>query len=215
MHVLALSIGQHIAEEIKQTTLLEWIGAITGIYCVYLAAKQNIWNWPVAIISVIAYTIVFYKSMLYGDAGLQIYFFGTSVYGWYFWIKKKENNEKPVTSLSAKEYILVIIAILALWLLLAVFLKNFTHTNVPYIDGLCTAISLIAQILMTRKVLQNWALWIFVDICYVPLYIYKNLYVTAVLYIIYLVLASLGHVDWQREYKRDLRPETRGRVSEA
>lgn len=215
MQVLALSIGQHIAEEIKQTTPLEWIGAVTGIYCVYLAAKQNIWNWPVAIVSVIAYTIVFYKSMLYGDAGLQIYFLGTSVYGWYFWIKKKENNEKPVTSLSAREYILVIIAILALWLLLALFLKKFTHTNVPYIDGLCTAVSLIAQILMTRKVLQNWALWIFVDICYVPLYIYKNLYVTAVLYIIYLVLAWMGHVDWQREYRRDLRPETSGQVSEA
>ncbi len=174
MHVLALSVGQHIAEEIKQTTLLEWIGALTGIYCVYLAAKQNIWNWPVAIVSVIAYTIVFYKSMLYGDAGLQVYFFGTSVYGWYFWIKKKENNEKPVTSLKAKEYILVIIAILALWLLLAVFLKNFTHTNVPYIDALCTAVSLIAQILMTRKVLQNWALWIFVDICYMCHYIFTK-----------------------------------------
>jgi len=215
MQVLALSIGQHIAEEIRQTTLLEWIGAVTGIYCVYLAAKQNIWNWPVAIISVIAYTIVFYKSMLYGDAGLQIYFLGTSVYGWYFWIKKKENNEKPVTSLSAKEYILVVIATLILSLLLGLFLKNFTPTNVPYIDGFCTAVSFIAQILMTRKILQNWALWIFVDICYVPLYIYKNLYVTAVLYIILLVLAWLGHVDWQREYRQDSRPEINGRISEA
>ncbi len=214
MQVLALSIGQHIAEEIKQTTLLEWIGAVTGIYCVYLAAKQNIWNWPVAIISVLAYTIVFYKSMLYGDAGLQIYFLGTSVYGWYFWIKKKENNEKPVTSLSAKEYILVVIATLILSLLLGLFLKNFTPTNVPYIDGFCTAVSFIAQILMTRKILQNWALWIFVDICYVPLYIYKNLYVTAVLYIILLVLAWLGHVDWQREYGRASSPEINGQVSE-
>ena len=202
MQVLSLSIGQHIAEEIRQTTLLEWIGAVTGIYCVYLAAKQNIWNWPVAIISVIAYTIVFYKSMLYGDAGLQIYFLGTSVYGWYFWIKKKENNEKPVTSLSAKEYVLVIIATLILSLLLGLFLKNFTPTNVPYIDGFCTAVSFIAQILMTRKILQNWALWIFVDICYVPLYIYKDLYVTAILYLILLVLAWLGHVDWQKEYKK-------------
>jgi len=204
MQVLAISIGQHIAEEFEQTTWLEWVGALTGVYCVYLAAKQSIWNWPVAIISVVAYTIVFYKNMLYGDAGLQIYFLGTSLYGWYFWIKKKESNEKPVTSLSAKEYMLVIITIIVLSLLLGLFLKKFTPTNVPYIDGLCTAVSFIAQLLMTRKVLQNWALWIIVNICYVPLYIYKNLYVTAILYMILLVLAWIGHVDWRREYKKSI-----------
>jgi nicotinamide mononucleotide transporter len=156
----------------------------------------------VAIISVVAYTIVFFKSQLYGDAGLQVYFLGTSIYGWYFWIKKKERNEKPVTSLSLKEYGLVLVIILVLSLLLGLFLKRFTPTNVPYIDGFCTAISFVAQILMTRKVLQNWALWIFVDICYVPLYIYKNLYVTALLYVILLVLAWLGHRDWAKEYRK-------------
>lgn len=202
MQLLALTAGQHIVHEFRQTTTLEWIGAITGIYCVYLAAKQNIWNWPVAIISVLAYTVVFFKSQLYGDAGLQIYFLGTCIYGWYFWIKKKEKNETPVTSLNFKEYTWIIIAIVVLSLLLGLFLKKFTPTNVPYIDGFCTAVSFIAQILMTRKILQNWALWIFVDICYVPLYIYKDLYVTAILYLILLVLAWLGYVDWQREYKK-------------
>ena len=152
MQVFAISIGQHLAEEFKQTTWLEWIGAITGIYCVYLAAKQNIWNWPIAIIGVFAYTVVFYKSMLYGDAGLQVYFFGTCIYGWYFWIKKKERHEKPVTSLNAKEYALIFIAILVLSLSLGIFLKEFTPTNVPYIDGFCTAVSFIAQILLARKV---------------------------------------------------------------
>ncbi|HEY4322712.1 MAG TPA: nicotinamide riboside transporter PnuC [Mucilaginibacter sp.] len=202
MQVSALSVGQHIAEQFEQTTWLEWMGAITGIYCVYLAAKQNIWNWPVGIVSVVAYTVVFFKSQLYGDAGLQIYFLGTGIYGWYFWLHKKEQQEKPVTSLNAKEYILVIIATIILSLLLGLFLEKFTPTNVPYIDGFCTAVSFVAQILMTRKVLQNWTLWIFVDICYVPLYIYKNLYVTAILYIILLVLASLGHIDWKKEYRK-------------
>jgi nicotinamide mononucleotide transporter len=204
MQLLALSVGQHIAEELKQTSALEWLGALTTIACVYLAAKQNIWNWPVGIISVVAYTIVFFKSQLYGDAGLQVYFLGTGIYGWYFWIRKKERQEKPVTSLSLKEYAWVILATAGLSLLLGLFLKACTPTNVPYIDGVCTAISFMAQILMTRKVLQNWALWIFVDICYVPLYIYKNLYVTAIIYAILLVLAWRGHLDWQREYKKSV-----------
>ena len=209
MQLLALSVGEHIVYQFKQTTLLEWGGAVTGIYCVYLAAKQNIWNWPVAMISVIAYTVVFFKSQLYGDAGLQIYFLGTSIYGWYFWIKKKEKHEKPVTSLNRREYTLVIIATALGSLLLGLFLKRFTPTNVPYIDGFCTAVSFIAQILMTRKVLQNWALWIFVDICYVPLYLYKGLYVTAILYVVLLVLAWLGHVDWQKEYRKSIALDTR------
>jgi len=204
MQPLVILIGQHIIQEIRQTTTLEWVGALTGIYCVYLAAKQNIWNWPIAIISVVAYAIVFYKNQLYGDAGLQIYFLGTSLYGWYFWIQKKEKHEKPVTSLNYKEFLLIIIVTAILSVLLGLFLKRFTPTNVPYIDGFCTAVSFIAQILMTRKVLQNWALWIFVDICYVPLYIYKNLYVTAILYIILLVLAWLGHVDWKKDYKKQV-----------
>jgi nicotinamide mononucleotide transporter len=205
MQLLANSAGQHIINEIKQTSLLEWVGAVTGIGCVYLAAKQNIWNWPVGIISVAAYVIVFFSSQLYGDAGLQIYFLATGIYGWYFWLRKKERQEKPVVSLRPKEFIWVIVATVILSLLLGLFLKTFTPTNVPYIDGFCTAISFIAQILMTRKILQNWALWIFVDICYVPLYVYKNLYVTAILYVILLVLATLGHLDWQREYRGERR----------
>ena len=204
MHVLALTIGQHIAGEIRQTTWLEWIGAFTGFYCVYLAAKQNIWNWPVAIISVIAYVIVFYKNKLYGDAGLQIYFMGTSIYGWYFWLKKKERSEKSVTSLSNTEYAWIFFTTVILSLLLGLFLKKFTSTNVPYIDGFCTVVSFIAQILMTRKILQNWSLWILVNICYVPLYIYKNLYVTAILYLILLILAWLGYVDWRKDYKKQI-----------
>jgi nicotinamide mononucleotide transporter len=195
----AIAISRHIIQEIKQTGYLEWIGAVTGVGCVYLAARQNIWNWLIGIISVIAYMIVFYESGLYGDAGLQIYFLGTGVYGWYFWLRKKERHEKPVTSLNAKEYSLVILATLLLSALIGLFLQRFTP--LPYIDGFCTAVSFMAQLLMTRKILQNWALWVFVDICYVPLYIYKSLYVTAILYIILLVLATIGYVDWHKEYK--------------
>jgi len=196
------AIGQQIIQGIKQTGYLEWIGATTAIACVYLAARQNIWNWLTGIISVTAYLIVFFESGLYGDAYLQIYFLGTGIYGWYYWIRKKERHEKPITSLSLKQYVLVILATLGLSVLLGLYLQKFTPSTVPYIDGFCTSVSFMAQLLMTRKVLQNWALWVFVDICYVPLYIYKNLYITAILYIILLVLAAKGYIDWHREYKK-------------
>lgn len=201
MHASSLSVGQQLIQEIRNTTLLEWVGAVTGAACVYLAAKQSIWNWSVAIISVLAYTIVFYKNQLYGDAALQMYFLSTSVYGWYFWLKKIEKDEKPITSLTTKELAFTALATISLALVLGLVLDKFTPTNVPYIDGCCTAISFVAQLLMTRKVLQNWAMWVFVDACYVPLYLYKSLYLTALLYVVLLIIAYKGHIDWNKQYK--------------
>ncbi|WP_207428494.1 nicotinamide riboside transporter PnuC [Pedobacter sp. SYSU D00535] len=190
-------------EQLKNTSALEWTGTVTGFLCVYLAARQHILNWPVSIISVISYLVLFYNYKLYGDAALQLYFLGTAGYGWYYWLKRKEEHKKPIVSLSSREYVLVIAAIAAFSIGLGAFLDNFTDTDVPYIDGTCTAISFVAQFLMTRKILQNWILWIVVDICYVPLYIYKDLALTAVLYTLFLVLAAMGYLDWKKTWKAE------------
>lgn len=167
----------------------------------YLAAKQHILNWPVSIISVAAYAILFYDYKLYGDTVLQLYFFGTAVYGWYYWIKRKEEHQEPVVSLGKRGYAAVIISIILLSYILGLFLDHYTDSDVPYIDGACTAVSFTAQFLMTRKVLQNWILWIIVDACYVPLYIYKQLALTAILYLLFLILATIGYIDWRKSWK--------------
>lgn len=201
---------QLVAGQFSQTTWLEWLGTLTGFACVYLAAKQNIWNWPVAIISVLAYAILFYEYKLYGDAVLQFYFLATSVYGWYYWLKRSNEHLKPVVSLSLRDFAKSVVIIALLSITLGWFLDRYTDSNVPYIDGFCTAMSFAGQFLMTRKVLQNWILWIIVDICYVPLYLYKNLALTAVLYTLFLVLAVMGYVDWRKAYlagQKDLLPD--------
>ena len=199
--LLQVSFWDLIINQLADTTWLEWLGTISGFACVYLAARENIWNWPVAIISVIAYSILFFEYRLYGDAALQIYFMGTSIYGWYYWLKRKELHEKPVVHLNRKGFAGVFVAGIVLTLLLGWFLDYYTDTNVPYADGFCTAISFIAQFLMTRKVLQNWILWIVVDVCYVPLYLYKDLMLTAILYTLFLGLAVLGYLQWRRSYE--------------
>jgi len=84
---------QQIARQFAQTSWLEWLGTLTGFLCVYLAAKQNIWNWPISIISVASYAILFYDAKLYGDTVLQFYFLSTAVYGWYYWIKKETHRQ--------------------------------------------------------------------------------------------------------------------------
>lgn len=192
---------QLISQQFEQTSWLEWLGTVSGFACVYLAARQNIWNWPVAIISVAAYCILFYDYQLYGDAALQIYFLATSVYGWYYWLKRKEEHARPVVSLTRRDHYKVIGSIILLSALMGLFLNRFTDTDVPYADGFCTAMSFIAQFLMTRKVLQNWILWIIADICYVPLYLYKDLNLTALLYILFLVIAVMGYLEWRKTWK--------------
>jgi len=196
-----MNFGELILNQLIQTSALEWIGTITGFLCVYLAAKENILSWPISIISVLAYSVLFFQYHLFGDAALQVYFLGTAIYGWYFWRKNKQQDQKPVVSLSQREYILVGAAITILSGLLGLFLDYFTPTDVPYIDGTCTAISFVAQILLTRKVLQNWILWIIVDIMYVPLYLYKELALTAILYVVFLFIAAMGYKDWRKTWK--------------
>lgn len=195
---------QPIVEQFRQTSILEWIGTLSGFACVYLAARQNILNWPVSIISVVAYTFLFFEYKLYGDAVLQLYFLGTAIYGWYYWLKRKEEHKKPIVNLNRTMIALAILAIIVLSALLGLFLDHFTDTNVPYADGFCTATSFVAQFLMTRKVLQNWILWIVVDICYIPLYLYKDLTLTAVLYFLFLILATLGYLDWRKTWKTEV-----------
>jgi len=196
-------IFQTLAEQFQQTTALEWLGTVTGFLCVYLAARQHILNWPISIISVAAYAILFYQSKLYGNAILQVYFFGTAIYGWYYWVKRGQDaDKKPIVSFSAAELLVTAAVVAALSGIMGWFLGTYTDTDVPYIDGFCTAMSFVGQFLMTRKVLQNWVLWIIVDICYIPLYIYKGFWLTALLYGAFTVIAIMGYVDWKRTWKK-------------
>ena len=205
MLILIDSFWQTIAHQFTLTTKLEWFGTITGFACVYLAAKQHILNWPISILSVVAYAFLFFDFRLYGDAVLQLYFLSTAIYGWYYWVKRKNEHQKPIETLTLKEVYIVILAIAILAVILGLFLDRFTNSDVPYVDGFCTSMSFVAQYLMTRKIWQNWIIWIIVDACYVPLYLYKELALTAVLYLVFLGIALLGYLDWKKSWKQTAR----------
>ena len=132
---------------------------------------------------------------------LQFYFLFTAFYGWYFWLRKKATDSRPVTILTNQQWMLVIVAVVILSVILGFFLDRFTDTDVPFADGFCTALSFVAQVLLTRKILQNWVLWIIVDICYVPLYIYKQLNLSAIFYTFLVGLAIKGYLDWRKTYR--------------
>ena len=194
-------IISQVWEQFKAIAYIEWFGVVTGALCVYLATKENILNWPIAILSVVTYIYIFYNAKLYGDTILQFYFLGTCIYGWYYWSygkSKSLKSERPITSISKKEWFIVIGLAIVLSAIAGYLLNQYTDTDVPYIDGFCTVTSFIAQYYLTRKKLENWLIWIFVDIIYIPLYIHKNLYATAVLYFVFVFIALSGYLVWRK-----------------
>lgn len=183
--------------------LLEWsalevIAAAFGVISVYLSTRQNIWSWPTAIVNVALYTVVFYQGRLYGQMGLQPIYLALSVYGWYQWLHGGEQHTELRVSRASPRLFGALAALnLVLWLVLAAVLRQ-TDAALPWLDALLTTTSLVAQWMMTRKILQNWLIWIAVDVVYVPMFVSQGLYATAVLYAAFLVLAVMGYVEWRR-----------------
>jgi nicotinamide mononucleotide transporter len=181
---------------------LEWVAAIAGAISDYLSARENIWSWPTAIVNVGLYIVVFRRTGLYSDMGLQVVYLVLSIYGWYEWLYGGKNRSTlRVSRASAREWLIATPIAVLFWLGLARYTATLPGVALPHLDAGLTTVSLVAQWMMTRKILENWVLWIVADIVYVPMYVYKGLPVTAVLYAIFLALAVLGLRSWWRSYQ--------------
>ncbi|TFW31539.1 nicotinamide riboside transporter PnuC [Massilia horti] len=178
------------------TTPLELISFALAMVTVLLNIRQNHWAWLFAIISSATYGAVFFDARLYGDAGLQGVFIATAAWGWYQWLRGAQGEQLAVTRLSGTGWAWSALAWLAGYVLLAAFLKTYTNTDVPHIDGFLTAGSLLGTFLLARKKVENWHTWLVVDVLYVGLYIYKGLMLTAILYAVFCVMAVAGLRAW-------------------
>ena len=178
---------------------LELIAAVVGAVSVYLSVRQNIWSWPTAIVNVVLYTLVFYDAKLYADMGLQVIYAVLSIYGWYEWLHGGENKTELHVSRTGPRLagILSIIGLAGAGIL-GVVLRGATDAALPFMDSFLSSTSLVAQWMMTKKKLENWLVWIAVDVLYVGMFIFKHLYLTAGLYAVFLVLAIRGYIDWRR-----------------
>ena len=178
---------------------LELVAVIFGIVSVYLSVRQNIWSWPTALINVALYFLLFYKVGLFSDMGLQVVYFALSLYGWYEWLYGGAGRtELKVTRATARVWLAASAVGIVVWLALAQITSRIKGVALPYVGAGTTTTSLIAQWMMTRKILENWAIWVAVDVVYVGMFIFKHLYLTAGLYAVFLVLAAMGHFQWKR-----------------
>ena len=175
------------------------VAVVVTLAAVYLTTRQIIWCWPLGMVSVTLYALVFYNAKLYADMGLQALYFGLAIYGWWAWLHGSEDHGKLEVSLTSNRARIMLATIGALaGLLLGSALSRLTDASLPFMDSTLSSFSIVAQWMMTRKLLETWLLWIAVDIFYVGMFLYKGLYLTAGLYAVFLYLAGLGFVRWRR-----------------
>lgn len=191
--------------EAHGSSCAELFGFITGVLNVWLVTRENIWSWPLGILNAVFYVVVFMQKGLYSDTGLQVVYFALSCYGWWHWLRGgPDHSAVVVTRVSARTAMVLAAIALALWAVLFTITARIPGVALPKLDAALVAISLIAQWMMTRKHLENWLLWIAVDVVYIGVFIVKGLRLTAVLYAVFLALAILGYVQWRRSSQRSL-----------
>lgn len=181
----------------------ELFGFITGVLNVWLVTRENIWSWPLGVLNAGFYVVVFARTGLYSDTGLQVVYLVLSLYGWWHWLRGGPSHEAVVVTRTTRRTALSMTAIaLVTWVSLATITRRLPGAALPWLDAALVSISLVAQYMMTRKLLENWLLWIAVDVVYVGLFINRQLPLTAVLYAVFLVLAIIGYVQWHRSAAR-------------
>jgi nicotinamide mononucleotide transporter len=190
------------------SSCLELVAVIFGIISVFLSVREHIWSWPTALVNVALYTLLFYRSGLYSDMGLQVVYFALSLYGWYEWLYGgRGHTELQVSRTPPKVWSTLGIIAILFWAVDGWATSKLPGVALPYVDAATTTVSLVAQYLMTRKHLENWILWIIVDVVYVGMLIFKGLNLTAFNYGIYLVLAVMGYVSWKKSLQGQLQAQ--------
>ncbi|MEM8661771.1 MAG: nicotinamide riboside transporter PnuC [Pseudomonadota bacterium] len=178
---------------------IEVIALCLGIINVGLLMRRSIWNYPFGIAMVSLYAFIFYEARLYSDMLLQGFFFAIQIYGWWYWAQNlQENGHIHVRRLHWSGYPGFALAALIGVMVLGTFMSRFTDADLAYWDATTTVLSVIATMLLARRYLENWIVWIIVDVLAIGIYYAKGLYPTAVLYLIFLAMASGGLVMWWR-----------------
>ncbi|MEO8309707.1 MAG: nicotinamide riboside transporter PnuC [Caldimonas sp.] len=180
-------------------TGLELVAFALSIAMVFFNIRVNPLGWPLAIASSLLYFLLFWKSRLYGDASLQVFFAAVAAWGWWQWLKGTDDSGHAlrVRRLGANGRMRVLVAIAIAWPATALFLSRFTDTDVPWWDAFPTAASVVGQWLLGRKYVENWPVWIVVDVVGAALFAYKGLWLTTLLYAVFVVMAAVGWRSWQ------------------
>ncbi|MFA9391861.1 MAG: nicotinamide riboside transporter PnuC [Prolixibacteraceae bacterium] len=192
-------------------TIAEWfirnwveiLGTLLGVIYVFLSIQQNILTWLTGLLTSLLYIYVFFVAKFYADMGLQVYYVWVSIYGWWLWSKgmetKKGHTTMPVSRIKQQQALTLTSISLLLWAGIYFILKYFTDSTVPFGDAFTTALSIVATWMLARKIIEHWIIWIVVDFVSLVLYVYKGLYPTSIMFIVYTGAAIWGYYTWNKQ----------------
>jgi len=195
---------------LQQLAAMDWLeacGLVSGLLCVWLLIRQNIWNWPIGLVYSLVSLVVFYRARLYADLGLHVFYCVMNAYGWYYWLRgarPASESELPVTRIPHTTAVsLAVVVVVATWVS-GYTLSTHTDAAVPYWDSATTMMSFGAMWMMARKHIENWVVWLVVDVIATFIYLHKDLELYAVLYGVYIAMAVAGWWAW----RRTMQPQT-------
>lgn len=189
---------------------IEIFGVLTGVLFVILEVKQNKLLWPLGLITSATYVYVFFSGKFYADMGLQVYYVLISIYGWYYWSRggsRTDKGELPVVRISRQQLFILFPTFAISWAGIWFILDRFTDSTVPVGDSFTTALAIVATWMLTRKIIEQWILWILANVVSIGLYLYKGLYPTVILYAVYAGMAVYGYVEWKRSMENNAEHE--------
>ena len=186
--------------------IIEIIGAVIGLTYLFLEYKANVWLWPVGILMSLFYVVIFFHGKFYADAAIYLYYIGANAYGLIQWTQSRKQTieengqatELAITHVPIKRILPLVAITLILWMVLYGILKTVTDSPVPIGDAFTTAVSIVAMWMLAQKYLEQWLLWIVVNIVSTILYFWKGLYPTGILFIVYVIVAVLGYMKWKK-----------------
>ena len=199
----------NIIESIDLRQTIEIVAVVFGVLSVWYAHKENIWVFPLGIINVLIYIYICISARLYANAGINVVYFLTNVYGWYNW--SRTNDEKGTLQISRntnKQNILWFVSAVVLYVFIVLILRTahqndpeYLNSILPWIDGMNTSFFLCATILMTMKKIENWWFWIAGNVLSIPVYFSQGLYFTSLQYALFLVIAIMGLREWNVRWR--------------
>lgn len=180
----------------------ENVASVLGVINIVLLVRRSIWNYPFGIAMVTLYCVVFFQARLFSDALLQVFFFVIQIYGWWVWYHARDGEGLvKVELMSTRSRLIWAMVIVLATVAEGWYLANYTTDSAPWMDANTTAMSVVAQYLLSIRKIENWVLWIVTDVVQIGLYYWKGLYPTTGLYMLFLVLSSVGLYEWQRELR--------------
>ena len=200
----------NIIELMDLNQIIEIVAVVFGVLSVWYAHKENIWVFPFGIINVLIYIYICITARLYANAGINVVYFLTNVYGWYNWSRSNsEQGTLQISRNSSKQNIIWFLSAIVMygvivWILRASHQNDTEYLNsiLPWIDGMNTSFFLCATVLMTMKKIENWWFWIAGNVISIPVYFSQGLYFTSLQYTIFLVIAIMGLKEWNVRWKQ-------------